>query len=41
MVDQNENERDKRVKRNAEISLSLSKLPPRMEASEHQRKEKE
>ena len=41
MVDANENERDKRVKRNAELSLSLSKLPPRMEASEKQRKEKE
>jgi len=41
MVDANENERDKRVKRNAELSLSLSKLPPRMEASEKQRKAKE
>lgn len=37
MVDADENERDKRVKKNAEVSLSLSKLPPRMEAAEKQR----
>jgi len=36
-----DDDRDKRVKKNAEISLSLSKLPPRMEAYEKQRKEKE
>lgn len=41
MVDADENERDKRVKRNAELSLSLAKLPPRMEEAEKQRKEKE
>ena len=41
MVDADENERDKRVKKNAEVSLSLSKLPPRMEAAEKQRQEKE
>jgi len=36
-----DDDREKRVKKNAEISLSLSKLPPRMEAYEKQRKEKE
>jgi len=36
-----EDDRGKRVKRNAEISLGLSKLPPRMEAYEKSRKEKE
>jgi hypothetical protein len=41
MVDADQNERDKRVKKNAEVSLSLSKLPPRMEAAEKQRVEKE
>lgn len=41
MVDADQNERDKRVKKNAEVSLSLAKLPPRMEAAEKQRIEKE
>lgn len=36
-----DDDRDKRVKKAAEISLSLSKLPPRMEAYEKLRKEKE
>jgi hypothetical protein len=35
-----DDDRNKRVKRNAEVSLSLSKLPPRMEAYESIRKEK-
>lgn len=39
MVDEYEQAREKRVKRNAEISLSLSKLPPRMEEYQ-KRKEK-
>jgi len=34
MVDEQENERDKRIRKNAEVSLTLSKLPPRMEAHE-------
>ena len=40
MVDDAENQREKRVKKNAELSLSLAKLPPRMEASEKFRKER-
>ena len=39
LLDKND-EREKRVKRNAEVSLSLSKLPPRMEAYEHVRQKK-
>jgi hypothetical protein len=34
MVDKIEYEREQRVKKNAEISLSLAKLPPRMEEYE-------
>lgn len=34
MVDEQENDRDKRIRKNAEVSLALSKLPPRMEAHE-------
>ena len=34
MVDKIEYERDLRIKRNAELSYSLAKLPPRMEAYE-------
>jgi len=34
MTDDAENQREKRVKKNAELALSLAKLPPRMEASE-------
>lgn len=41
MVDADVNERDKRVKKNAEVSLKLAKLPPRMEAAEKARVEKE
>jgi hypothetical protein len=40
MVDDGENERDKRIRKNAEVSLSLSKLPPRMELDEKKRQEK-
>ena len=40
MTDEAENQREKRVKKNAEVALSLAKLPPRMEASERLRKEK-
>lgn len=34
MVDKIEYERDIRIKKNAELSLSLAKLPPRMEEYE-------
>jgi hypothetical protein len=40
MVEDGENEREKRVKRNAETALSLSKLPPRMEEDFKKREEK-
>jgi hypothetical protein len=39
MVDKIEYERDIRIKKNAELSYSLSRLPPRMEAYEKQKKE--
>jgi hypothetical protein len=38
MVDKIEYEREQRIKKNAEVSYSLAKLPPRMEAYEKQRK---
>jgi len=38
MVERTEYAREQRIKRNAEISLSLSKLPPRMQ--EHEMKKK-
>ena len=38
MVDDAENQREKRVKKNADLSLSLAKLPPRMEAAEKLRR---
>lgn len=41
MIDEYEQERQKRVRRNAEVSLSLSKLPPRMEAYEKRKQEQE
>jgi hypothetical protein len=34
MVDKIEYEREQRIKKNAEVSYSLAKLPPRMEAYE-------
>jgi hypothetical protein len=40
MVDDAETERDRRVRKNAEVSLSLSKLPPRMAQDEIKRKQK-
>ena len=40
MVEDGESEREKRVKRNAETSLSLSKLPPRMEEDFKKREQK-
>lgn len=40
MVEDGEQEREKRVKKNAQVSLSLSKLPPRMELDEKKRAEK-
>ena len=41
MMDDAENQREKRVKKNAEVALSLAKLPPRMEKAERLRKERE
>jgi hypothetical protein len=38
MVDKIEYEREIRIKKNAEVSLSLARLPPRME--EHEQKKK-
>ena len=38
MVDKIEYDRDIRIKKNAELSYSLAKLPPRMEEYEKQRK---
>jgi len=38
MVDNYEYEREQRIKKNAEISYSLARLPPRMEEYEKQRK---
>jgi hypothetical protein len=40
LVDDAEAERNKRIKKNSEISLKQSKLPPRMEAHEKKLKEK-
>ena len=40
MIEDGESEREKRVKRNAETSLSLSKLPPRMEEDFKKREQK-
>ena len=40
MMEDGKNEREKRVKRNAETSLSLSTLPPRMELDVKKREEK-
>jgi len=34
MMDDAENQREKRVKKNAEVALSLASLPPRMEKAE-------
>lgn len=34
MVDEQENEREKRIHKNAEVSLNMAKLPPRMEMDE-------
>ena len=38
MVERSEYAREQRIKRNAEISLSLSKLPPRMQEYEMKKK---
>ena len=38
MVDKIEYEREQRIKKNAELSYSLAKLPPRMEEYEKKRK---
>jgi hypothetical protein len=38
MIDKIEYEREQRIKKNAEISYSLAKLPPRMEEYEKKRK---
>lgn len=38
MVERTEYAREQRIKRNAEISLSLSKLPPRMQEHENKKK---
>lgn len=40
MVEDGENERERRIKKNAKVSLSLSRLPPRMELDEKKRAEK-
>jgi hypothetical protein len=40
MVEDGENERERRIKMNSQVSLSLSKLPPRMELDEKKRAEK-
>jgi len=39
MVDEAVHERKKRIKKNSEVALSLSKLPPRMEADVKKREE--
>lgn len=41
MMDDAENQREKRVKKNAEVALSLAKLPPRMEKAERMRQDRE
>lgn len=38
MVDKIEYEREQRIKKNAELSYSLAKLPPRMEEYEQKKK---
>ena len=38
MIERTEYAREQRIKRNAEISLSLSKLPPRMQEYESKKK---
>ena len=38
MIDKIEYEREIRIKKNAEVSYSLAKLPPRMEEHERQKK---
>jgi hypothetical protein len=38
MIDKREYEREKRIKKNAEISLSMARLPPRMEEYEKHKK---
>lgn len=40
MIDDQENERTKRIKKQSIVAMSLSKLPPRMEAYEKKMKEK-
>jgi hypothetical protein len=40
MVDKIEHEREQRIKKNAELSYQLSKLPPRMEEHEQSKKQK-
>ena len=40
MVDDDEQERKRRIKSNAELSLRMSKLPPNMEAQERRKSEK-
>lgn len=39
MIDKIEYERESRIKKNAELSYSLAKLPPRMEAYEKMKKQ--
>jgi hypothetical protein len=41
MVERDEHEREQRIKRMTEKSLQMSKLPPRMQAAEEARKEKD
>jgi hypothetical protein len=41
MVDDDEKERHRRIRLNAELSLKMSHLPPNMEAQEKLKKEKE
>lgn len=38
MIDKREYEREIRIKKNAELSLSLAKLPPRMQEHEDKKK---
>jgi len=41
MEDDAKAERERRIKKNAELSLRLSRLPPSMEEHERKKKEKE
>jgi hypothetical protein len=41
MVERDEHEREQRIKRMTEKSLQMSKLPPRMQAAEEARKDKD